>query len=204
MQHTEQTTTEPSIVAGTMAVVARRYAGALYALAEEQDRLDAIAADLHILKILACENASFRAIANHPRLTRAQMVSAAQKMAGAADFNALTANFLALVAQNRRFGQLAAMCDAFLAKLAAKRGEFTAEVRTAHALSTAQRERLIDQLQTLARGKVHLAITEDKTLLGGLMTKIGSIFIDASVKGRLARLERQLKSQPLNALKGAA
>lgn len=191
-------------VSGDTAILARRYGGALFELAQEQNALDVVAADLRQIKRWTEESGDFHMLAADPNFQRAQMVKAMQEIAIKAGLHKLAANFLALVAQNRRIGQLAAMCDAFFAELAEKRGEFSAEIRTAQPLSPAQQQQLATQLQTLAGGKVHMSVKEDKRLLGGIIVKIGSKLIDASVKSKLARLERQLKSQPLNVVKGAA
>jgi len=204
LPNTDQPTADQPIVAGDMAVLARRYAGALYDLAQDQKQLDAVAADLRILRNLGRESAEFHLLVSNPHIARADLVKAVRQIAAVAKFSPLTSNFLALVAQNRRLPQLTAICDAFLAQLAARRGEFTAEVRTAQALTTTQQEQLAAQLHVLAGGKVHLMVAEDKSLLGGITVKIGSRLIDASIKSKLAKLERQLKSQSLNVLEGAA
>ncbi len=198
------TPAEHRIIAGDTAILARRYAGALYELAADQKQLDTVTADLRMLRILARESAEFRSIAFNPRLSRTQLMKAMQEIAKSAKFGALTANFLMLAAQNRRLDAMEAMADAFLAELAQKRGEFSAEIRTAYALTPAQQEQLAVQLRALAGGKVHMTVTEDKSLLGGLTVKLGSKLIDASVKSKLARLERRLKSQSPTPLEGAA
>ncbi len=195
---------ESSIIAGDAAVLARRYAGALYALAEEQKQLDAVAADLRALRNLHQESAEFRLIASHPRLTRTQLVQAVEQVSASAKFNKLTSNFLALIAQNRRLSALRPMIETFLSELASRRGEHTAEVRSAKPLTTAQQEQLAVKLREMTGGKVHLSLHEDASLLGGLIVKMGSHQIDASVKSKLASLERQLKTQQLTTQKGAA
>jgi len=196
--------TSQPIIAGDTAILARRYADALYELASEHKQLDAIAADLRMLKILARESAEFRAIAFSPRLSRTQLAKAMQEVAKLAKFGMLTTNFLMLTAQNRRLATIEAMADAFLATLAAKRGEFSAEIRTAGPLTPAQEEQLGVQLRALAGGKVHMTVTEDKSLLGGITVKLGSTLIDASVRSKLARLARRLKSPSPTPLEGAA
>ncbi|MFY9287167.1 MAG: F0F1 ATP synthase subunit delta [Alphaproteobacteria bacterium] len=197
----QQVTTQ--IIAGDAAILARRYAGALYELADEQKQLDAVASDLRALRNLQQESTEFRAIAAHPRLTRAQLVKAMRQVAETAKLNKLTANFLMAVAQKRRLPELPAMIDNFLSELATRRGEYSAEVRSATPLSAAQQELLAGNLRELAGGKVHITVREDASLLGGLVVKLGSRLIDASVKAKLARLERQLKSQS-HTQKGAA
>jgi F-type H+-transporting ATPase subunit delta len=193
-----------AISSGDGAILAKRYAGALYDLADEQKQLDAVAADLRMLYSLHNSSAEFRYISSQPRLSRAQLFKAMQAISTSAKLNGLTANFLSLLAQNRRLSELSAMVDAFLDELATRRGEFTADVRSAKALSSVQQEKLAANLRDMAGGKVHLMLREDASLLGGLTVKLGSRLIDASVKTKLARLERQLKSQPINTQKGAA
>ncbi len=194
---------EKTIIAGDDAVLARRYAGALYDLASEQKQLDAVAGDLRGLKQLLRESAEFRAIAAHPRLSRDQLVAMVKQVADIAKLNKLTANFLALTARNRRLASLDGIINAFLAELASRRGEYTAEVSTAQALSPAQQEQLATKLSAWAGGKVHLAMHKDVSLLGGIVVKMGSRLIDASVRTRLNQLERQLKSKQTTQ-KGAA
>ena len=197
----ENTSFSTKIIAGDAAVLARRYASALYALADEQKQLDAVSADLRALRGLYHESAEFQSASLNPRLKRGDLVKAMKQVADVAKFNALTGNFLGLLAQNRRLDLLTGMIDGFLAELAERRGEYSADVRVATALTPAQTESLAAQLRDLAGGKVHLAVREDKSLLGGLVVKMGSRLIDASVKGKLERLERQLKT---NTSKGAA
>ncbi|MGE3622743.1 MAG: ATP synthase F1 subunit delta [Bdellovibrionales bacterium] len=187
---------ETSQAASGSHALARRYGGALFDLAEEGNQLDAVAGDLRTVKALIEESAEFRYIANHPRLARAELIGTMRDLAARLNFNKLTANFLALVAQSRRLSCLGAMADAFLAQLASRRGELTADIRTARALTDAQRDRLAAQLRELAGGgKIQMVVREDPGLLGGMTVKLGPHLIDASVKTKLARLERQLKSQ---------
>jgi F-type H+-transporting ATPase subunit delta len=166
--------------------------------------LDAVAADLRLLQGLQNSSPEFCYVARQPRLSRAQLLKAMQAVAASARLNGLTANFLFVLAQNRRLGQLSAVVDAFLDELATRRGEFTADVRSARPLSSAQQEQLAAHLCQMAGGKVHLILREDATLLGGLVVKLGSRLIDASVKSKLARLERELKSQSITTQEGAA
>lgn len=195
-------TEKHSPIAGEAAILAQRYAGAFYELADEQKQLDAVAADLRALRVINQESAEFQYLAKHPRLARSVMVKAVQALATTAGFNKLTSNFLALIAQNRRLNVIGAVIEAFLDELAKRRGEFTADVRSAKALSAAQQEQLSAKLRELAGGKVHILVREDASLLGGLTVKLGSRLIDASLKTKLARLERQLKSNMTQ--KGAA
>lgn len=185
----------PQIIAGEAAVIARRYAKALYLLAAEKKQIEAIAADLRAIKTILRDSADFRRITKHQRITRAQLVKAMQGVTAAAGLSDLTGNFLARLAKNRRLAHLDDIIGAFLADLIARRGEHIAEVHTAKPLSPAQAETLTKQLEKLTGGKVHTVMREDAGLLGGVTVKVGSRQLDASLKGKLMRLERQLKSK---------
>ena len=189
---------------GTAASLARRYSEALYDLAQEQKQMDAVSADINLLHQIAQNSAEFVMIASNPRLTPAQRLSAVQAMAAAARFNAITVNFLGLLARNQRLDLAGAMAAAFIAKLTAARGEFTAEVISAKPLSSQQQERLAGKLGQMAGGEVHLSLKHDAALLGGFVVKMGSKVIDASTRSALERLERQLKSEQAITHKGAA
>jgi F-type H+-transporting ATPase subunit delta len=182
-------------MAGEGAILARRYANALYELAEEKKQLDAAAADLRVFRTLVKDNVEYHHLIRNPRLTRAQLVTAMENITKTAKLGTLAGSFLSLVAHKRRLGHLEDMINAFLIELARRRGEHTVEVRTAQPLTSAQKEKLTGEMEKLTGGTVNLYVKDDASLLGGLMVKIGSRLIDASIQGKLARLERQLKSQ---------
>jgi F-type H+-transporting ATPase subunit delta len=180
-------------LAGEEAILARRYVGALYDLAEQEKTVDAVATEIRGLRRLWDESAEWRFVATDPRLDAAQLRKAAEEVVSQTGMGKLTGNFLSVVAQNRRLFLLPAIIEGFLALVATRRGESQADVRTAHALTAAQKEALASSLQQVIGGKVNLTIVEDASLIGGLTVKMGSQFIDASVKTKLDQLERTLK-----------
>ena len=196
--------TDSARLTGDAAVLARRYAGALYDLAQEQKQLDAIAADMRFIHQLTGDSAEFMTLANHPRITPNQRMAAVQTLSASAKFGSLTTNFLGLLARNQRLGLIRNITSSFLDRLAAERGEFTAEVTSARTLTAAQQEQLAARLHQWAGGNVHLSMRQDPALLGGLVIKMGSKVIDASVRNILERLERQLTSEQTIVQKGAA
>ena len=196
---------EYHVLAGDPAVLARRYAYALYELAAEQKQVDTIAGDMKALQGMTRTSADFQKTVNWPRLPRTEMIKAMKALAVSAGLNKLTANFLALLAQNQRLDLLGAIAESYLTEMAEKRGEFTAAVRTAHPLSASQTEQLAARMRDMMGGKVHLDVQQDESLIGGLTIKIGSRLIDASLRTRLEQLERHLKTPSLEQQqKGAA
>lgn len=173
--------------------LAERYAAALFELAEERRLLDAVAADLRNLRQLIDESADLRRLIRSPVLGRAALGKAVAALAARAEFQPITANFLGLLARNRRLFALPDMITGFLAELARRRGEVTAEVTAAQALSSAQQEALGTQLRAAVGQKVAVDIRIDPSLLGGLMVKLGSRMVDASLKSKLHRLQLAMK-----------
>jgi F-type H+-transporting ATPase subunit delta len=104
-----------------------------------------------------------------------------------------TTSFLGVLAQNRRLGQLPAIIRAFRQLAAAHRGETTAEVISAHPLTTDQVDALKAQLRARIGRDVKVDLSVDSSLLGGLVVKIGSQMIDSSIKTRLNSLAHAMK-----------
>lgn len=181
-----------SEAAGTTGLGAR-YATALYELADEQKALDAVAGDLRALRQLIDESADLRRLIRSPVLTRAAQGKAIAALAERAGFQALVRNILGLMAKNRRLFVLPDVINAYLSELAARRGEVTAQVISAQALSDAQRAALDERLRRAVGGKVAIETRVDPSLLGGLIIKLGSRMVDASLSSKLHRLQLAMK-----------
>ena len=173
--------------------LAERYAAALFALADERKLLDEVAADLRALRAMIEESADLKRLIRSPVLSRAQQGGAVAALAERAGLQPITRNFLGLMARNRRLFALAAVIRGYLAELAARRGEITAEIVAAQELSPAQRERLLEQLRRAVGQKVAVDVRVDASLLGGLTVKLGSRLVDASLDSKLRRLEMAMK-----------
>ncbi|HZS83477.1 MAG TPA: F0F1 ATP synthase subunit delta [Stellaceae bacterium] len=173
--------------------LADRYATALFELAEEQKLLDQVAGDLRRLGAMLRESGDLRRLVRSPILSRAEQGRAIGALAQEAGFSALTRNFLGLVAQNRRLFAVPEMIGAFLARLAARRGEITAEVTAAQELTAAQRDAVTEQLKKAMGSKVAVELRVDPALLGGLVVKVGSRMVDASLRSKLHRLQLAMK-----------
>lgn len=177
----------------TIGVIAERYATALFDLANSQGQLDAVASDLKSLKAMIRESADLCRLLDSPVLTRAEQGKALAALAQAAQFGGLTANFLGLVAQNRRTFALPGMIEAYLGRLAALRGETSAQVISAVPLSQAQLQALGSALHAAFGGQVTLGVGVDPSLLGGMVVKVGSRMVDSSLKTKLQHLKLAMK-----------
>ena len=85
------------------------------------------------------------------------------------------------------------MAGAFLAELARRRGEETAEVASAVELSPAQADAVTEALREAVGGKVRVELSVDPSLIGGLVVRVGSRMIDSSIRSKLQRLQFAMK-----------
>jgi F-type H+-transporting ATPase subunit delta len=173
--------------------LAGRYAVALFELAREQEVLDAVAGDLHNLRDLIAESADLERVIRSPVLSRDEQARALGALGDRAGFHRLTKQFLGLLAHKRRLFALPDVIEAYDAMLAEHRGEVGGEVVSAVPLSAGQIESVQQHLAAAVGQTVKLSTSVDPNLLGGLVVRIGSRMIDASIRTKLHQLELALK-----------
>jgi F-type H+-transporting ATPase subunit delta len=173
--------------------VATRYATALFELAEEGKALDKVEADLAAVERLTAESPELRQVLRSPIVSRERQAAAVTALAGPAGIGDIVARFLGVLAQNRRLFALPAITAAYRSRLAAARGEVTAEVTSAVPLDEAQLEAVKASVSRYAGKAVSLTADVDPSLLGGLVVRIGSRMIDASLKTKLQQLELAMR-----------
>ena len=173
--------------------VATRYALALFGLADEKRKLDEVARDLRALDAMIDDSADLQRLLRNPVVSRAESGKAMAALLDKSEADPLTRNFIGLVAANRRLFALPGMIAAFLADLAARRGEISAEVTSARELTDTQAKSLEEALRSAVGGKVALSLKVNPGLVGGLIVKVGSRMIDSSLQSQLARLKLAMK-----------
>ena len=178
--------------------VAERYALALLALADDKRRddpgaLDRIAADLEGLFGLYRDDSAFRAFVTDPRISAADQKRAVFAILEKAGVCVEVRNFVGVLIANRRLSALPSIAAAFGAKLAERRGQQVAHVTTAFPLSDTQRAQITARLTEAGFSGVKLSETVDRTILGGLIVRVGSRLYDNSIKSKLQRLQYAMK-----------
>jgi F-type H+-transporting ATPase subunit delta len=174
--------------------VAERYAAALFDLADERRTLDEAAADLRQLRGMLEASGDFLRLIRSPVLSRGEQAKAIGVLAERAELSPLVRDFLAVIARNRRLVAVPAIIEAFLHKLATRRGEVNAQVTTALALSETQLATLNEQLRRSIGSRVSVDVRVDPELIGGMIVRVGSRMVDASIKSKLQRLQLAMKS----------
>jgi F-type H+-transporting ATPase subunit delta len=181
------------ISGGIQASLAGRYAIALFELANEQKQLDAVGESLAALKQALAESSDFRALTTSPLIGRDQAMKAVAATASAMKLDPITANFLGVLARNRRLAQLGNVIRAFNLLAARHRGEINAEVTSAHKLDDGQVDAIRKNLRTRYGADIALDLNVDPAILGGLVVKIGSRMIDGSIRTKLNTLAQAMK-----------
>jgi F-type H+-transporting ATPase subunit delta len=173
--------------------IAGRYATALYELADEGRELDAVAADLRALRRMIDTTPDLRRLIRSPLIARGDQAKAMEAVLAKAGAGRYVRRFVGVVAQHRRLFLLVSMIDAFLATLAARRGELSAEVRSAAPLEEKQVGEIKAQLARAMGKAVNVNFKVEPALLGGLVVKVGSRMVDSSLRTKLQRLELAMK-----------
>jgi F-type H+-transporting ATPase subunit delta len=179
--------------ANVQASLAGRYATALFELARESKAIDTVEASLASVQKALTDSADFASLTTNASVSREDAKKAVAGIAKAMKLDALTAKTLGVLADNRRLAETGAVAKAFSALASAHRGEMTAEVTSAHALSAAQMKALSAQLKSRVGRDVAINAKIDPAILGGLTVKIGSTLIDNSIKTRLNTLAVAMK-----------
>jgi F-type H+-transporting ATPase subunit delta len=180
-------------VASATQGLAERYAFALYELADEQKALDEVASDLTALRQLLVDSADFERLVRSPQLSRADQTKGSTAVLEAFGAHALTVKFAGVLAANRRLFALPQVITAFLKELARRRGEVSAEVTSAVALSDDEVQAVTEALRKVVGQKVTVSMSVDPELIGGLVVRVGSRMIDNSLRTKLHRLQLAMK-----------
>jgi len=178
---------------GIQASLAGRYATALFGLARDEQQIDAVTRSLDTLEAAIAESTDFKALVSSPLIGRAEAGRAIRALVPTLGLDPISAKFLGVLADNGRLGELGAVIKAVRKLAADNRGETTAEVTSAHPLNDDQVARLKSNLKARLGRDVAVEAKVDPELLGGLVVRLGSQMIDASIRTKLNNLAMAMK-----------
>lgn len=180
-----------------LSAVASRYARALVdtVLAPSSDvAASAAIAQLQSVERLLDESVELRNAMLSPAVPTARKRAVLSRFAQTLSLSRLVRNFLFVVVDHRRMGQLSEMREAFERILDERLGAIRASVTSAQDLNEHQRSQIVRELSRLSGKEVRPDFSVDAGLLGGVMARIGSTVYDGSVRGQLESLRRRLVS----------
>jgi F-type H+-transporting ATPase subunit delta len=173
--------------------VAKSYAKALFELASEQRNADQMEGELERAAALVAGDQQLAAVLGRPWISPTNKGKLAEEIGQRLELSKLGRDFLALIAAQGRADHLEAIAAAYREMLDAARGRVRARVRTATALTESDRAALSARLGRALGGKqVIVEEVLDQNLLGGVVAEIGSLIVDGSLNGQLARLKERL------------
>ncbi len=173
--------------------IASRYATAVFELARDGNALDTLERDIETLEASLSDSADFRDLVHSPVYSREQQGNAIGAIASKMGLTDMLANTLRLMASKRRLFVLPQLLAGLRARIADAKGEVTAEVRAATALTADQEKALAEALKSSVGKDVKMNVTVDESLIGGLVVKVGSKMIDTSIRSKLAALQNTMK-----------
>jgi F-type H+-transporting ATPase subunit delta len=177
-----------------MSVVHRTYARALYEAAQDKGRLQQVREELADFAASIREVPALRSLLRNPQLDPRVKAGALADLLGNSE--EILRNFLLVLAEKGRSGEIEPIAAEFEKLAAAAEGRLDVELTTAYELSDDEAADILGQIERASGRKVEATRSVDPSLIGGLVLKAGSQRIDASVRGRLTRLRQQLATRP--------
>jgi F-type H+-transporting ATPase subunit delta len=173
-----------------VAVAHRIYAEALFGAAKDAGRLAPVHEALSDFAAAAAESPELRSVLRNPQLESHAKAGILRDLAG--DSEPLFTNFLQVVAEKGRAGELDEIAAEFEKLMAAEERRLTVELTTARELSDSEADAILKEIERAAGRKVDATRKVDADLVGGIVLQAGSLRVDASVRGRLERLRTEL------------
>jgi len=183
-------------VAGEGAIVsamAGRYATALFELSLEGNAADRVKADLDRFDALVAESSDLRRLVRSPVFSAEDQVRALKPVLERAGISGISAQFLLVVASNRRLFAVRDMIRDFRKLYARHKGEITAEVTLADQPSPAHLAAIKDALKAVTHKDVQVDVKVDPAIIGGLVVKLGSRMVDSSLRTKLNAIKHAMK-----------
>jgi len=173
--------------------VSGRYATALFELARDERAIDAVRADLDKFDAMLNDSADLKRLVRSPVFAADTQLKALSAVLEKAGITGISANFLKVLASNRRLFSVADVIRAFRALVAKFKGEASADVTVAEPLSDKNLDALKTALKAVSGKDVTLHVKVDPSIIGGLVVKLGSRMVDSSLRTKLNSIKHAMK-----------
>lgn len=173
--------------------VSGRYATALFDLAREEKSIDVVSTDLDKFDAMLADSADLARLVRSPVFSSDTQLKALTAILDKAGISGITAKFLKVLTANRRLFAVADVSRAFRALVARFKGEATADVTVAEALSDKNLDSLKTALKSVTGKDVVLNVKVDPSIIGGLVVKLGSRMVDSSLRTKLNAIKHAMK-----------
>jgi F-type H+-transporting ATPase subunit delta len=172
--------------------LARRYAAALADVVTEHGEAQEVRDELSAWETMTEASQQLLEVFRHPTIPHEQKRAVLNELLSRTRVRPTTANFLQVLLQNHRLGDLSEVNRQFALELDRRANVVTAQVTTARPIRQDEQDSLRARLSQLTGKRVRLEFDVDEDLIGGVVTRIGSTLYDGSVRGRLEQIKRRM------------
>ncbi len=173
-------------------LISKTYGDALFELAVEEDKVDALLEEIGQLQQVLSENEEFGRLMNHPKIIKEEKIQVAKNVFGGRLSDELL-GFLIIIISKDRYRDIDAILDYFIAEVKQYKGIGVATVTTAVPLREEQCRKIERRLlDTTSYTKMEMNYLLDKSLIGGMVIRIGDRVVDSSISTKLNELQKEL------------
>ena len=171
---------------------AKSYSQALYELALEENSLKEVEENVQVLINLISKSEDLNILIKNPTYKQDEQINIINILFQKFQFNNLLKKFISFLIQKRRFFYLENILKGFIDACSKNRGEITAKLSVAKALSNEEINKIKNDLSQNFGSDVKLNYTLDPSLIGGLIMQVESLMIDTSIKNKLQQIENKM------------
>ncbi len=172
--------------------VARRYAAALADVVTGSGEVENIKYELKTWEEMLNGNAELQTAFRNPAISQTDKEKVLNNLIERTQPGKTTANFLRVLLRNGRLTEISAINAKFTSVLEERSGVISANITSARELSEAEKTEMRLSLEKLTGKHVNLEFKTDESLIGGIVTRLGSTVYDGSVKMQLQELKQQM------------
>ncbi|HZS46249.1 MAG TPA: ATP synthase F1 subunit delta [Blastocatellia bacterium] len=178
-----------------MSVIANRYAKSFADVVEEHGEITQARDAIHGFNQVLVGHQELQAVFYNPTIPQDQKRGILNALIQRLNLSKTTGNFLSLLLQNYRLHQLGDIVAAFDREIDRRLGVVTAEVTTAAPITEQERHALSKKLDQMTGKQVRLQFKIDPQIIGGVVTRIGSVIYDGSIRNQLQQIEVRLRGE---------
>jgi F-type H+-transporting ATPase subunit delta len=175
--------------------IARRYARALIAVADEKNAIEKVEADLTGVVEAMAQSQALSQVFGNPAFKEDERLALVEKLATELKMDGVTTTALKLFVAKDRMKYLSGIVEAYRREVDEKVGRVRAEITTAKKLGAADKKAIVAGLEERTGKKVMTTETVDPEVISGIRAQIGGTIFDGTLQTRLTRMRDALVGQ---------
>jgi F-type H+-transporting ATPase subunit delta len=173
--------------------MARRYAEALADVATAHNQVDQIDGEVRVFAEMMTSSRELHDTFASPIVSHSDKLKVLEALTARATTGKLTANLLRTMLSHDRLHQVAQVYEQFRREMNERKGLIVAEVTTATEVGPSEQAKLGRTLEQMTGKRVEFKFKTDPSLIGGVVTRIGSVVYDGSVRTQLQEIKERLR-----------